>query len=260
MYVLFRIANSEYISTYFADQGFLPDNTADACVINKINLTSGSIFLCAFYCGRNFLCNAFDICNVDGQHVCHLRYGKMTNFSNASSSCRHYEIESDLDCPDGFFLRSAGICKNNNLALHSSVTMSSVYNNPAYAFQGHGDGSLVVDGKVKSNDTECSLTNADLQPWFIIDLLDHFYVRRVIFVNRKTSEWRLHDLNVTVGTNNVTFPCFCGFFSGPGTSHQKVDMVCAETCRGRYVRLQITSPAAEHLQLCEVDVYSDCNI
>lgn len=70
-------------------------------------------------------------------------------------------------------------------------------------------------------------------------------------------EFRLHDLNVTVGTDGSNFGCFCGFFKGPGTSHQVVNMTCQETCRGRYVRLQIVS-GREFLQLCEVEVYSIC--
>lgn len=70
-------------------------------------------------------------------------------------------------------------------------------------------------------------------------------------------ELRLHDLNVTVGTDGTNFGCFCGFFKGPGTSHQVVNMTCQETCRGRYVRLQIVS-GREFLQLCEVEVYSIC--
>ncbi|XP_062613129.1 uncharacterized protein LOC134274907 isoform X1 [Saccostrea cucullata] len=251
--------NSEYITTYFSYQGFISE-ADDVCVFNKLNPLSGSEFVCALYCGRDFLCNAFDECYINGQLACHLRYGKVTNFSTASPSCTHYEIQSEVDCPGGFFLRSAGVCKNNNLALHSPVTMSSVYYHPAYAHQGHGNGSLAVDGSVKSDDEECALTNLDLQPWFIIDLLDQFYVTRVVFVNRKTSEWRLHDLNVTVGKDNITFPCFCGFFQGPGTSHQEINMTCAGNCRGRYVRLQITSPSPEHLQLCEVEVYSKCYV
>ncbi|XP_061169343.1 uncharacterized protein LOC133178633 [Saccostrea echinata] len=166
----------------------------------------------------------------------------------------------ELTCPGGFFLRSRGVCKNNNLALKSPVIMSSVFDDPDYADFRHGDGSLAVNGEVRTDDKECAHTNTESQPWLTVDLLDQFYVRRVVFVNRKHGEWRLHDLNVTVGTTNMAFPCFCGFFTGPGTSHQRVDMACKENCRGRYVRLQIISPVPEILQLCEVEVYSDCNI
>ena len=71
---------------------------------------------------------------------------------------------------------------------------------------------------------------------------------------------RLHDLNVTVGEDGSKFDCFCGFFQGPGTPYQRVNMVCQTHCRGRFVRLQIVSPEPEFLQLCEVEVYSNCNI
>ncbi|XP_061169340.1 uncharacterized protein LOC133178630 [Saccostrea echinata] len=260
MYVfLFRNTNPEVIITHFSYRGSVPE-TAQACVINNFTLSNGSGHLCAPYCHNDFLCNAFDICFTKGQHVCRLRYGKMEVFPHSTSDCAYFEVVPELSCPEGFFLRSRGVCKNNNLALKSPVIMSSVFDDPDYADFRHGDGSFAVNGEVRSDDKECAHTNEESQPWLTVDLLDQFYVRRVVFVNRKIWEGRLHDLNVTVGTTNMAFICFCGFFIGPGTSHQRVDMACEENCRGRYVRLQITTPVPEFLQLCEIEVYSDCNI
>ncbi|XP_061166751.1 fucolectin-5-like [Saccostrea echinata] len=187
-------------------------------------------------------------------------FGRPNQLRPATDEVDLHNINWDTIFVSPYLIHWISYIVSDNLALNSPVFMSSVFDDPVYAYQRLGNGSLAVNGEVKSDNTECSCTHRDLRPWLTADLLDYFFVRRVVFVNRKTSEDRLHDLNVTVGTNNVTFPCFCGFFSGPGTSHQKVDMVCAENCRGRYVRLQITSPVPEYLQLCEVEVYSDCNI
>ncbi|XP_062613131.1 uncharacterized protein LOC134274907 isoform X3 [Saccostrea cucullata] len=260
MYIsLLRRMDAKVITAGYFFQGYLPEKS-EACVIDTFPLTNRSRPLCATLCTRNLLCNSFDLCSGDGQPTCRLRYGQTRTLPNSTLSCIHFEIVSDFVCPGGFFWRSKGVCMNNNLALHKPVFMSSVYDDPLYAYQRLGNGSLAVNGEVRPDDTECSCTHLETKPWLTIDILDFFFVRRVVFVNRKTSEWRLHDLNVTVGTDNITFPCFCGFFQGPGTSHQEINMTCAETCRGRYVRLQITSPSPEHLQLCEVEVFSDCNV
>ncbi|XP_062606140.1 uncharacterized protein LOC134267945 [Saccostrea cucullata] len=251
---LFRYTNPEVITTHFSYRGSTPE-TAQACVIKNFTLPGGSGHLCAPYCHNDFLCNAYDICFLEGQHVCRLRYEKMAWFPYSTPGCAYFELVQELACPGGFFLRSKGVCKNNNLALYSPVMMSSVF-----PYGSHGNGSLAVNGEVRPDDNECTHTNSESQPWLTVDLLDMFYVRRVVFVNRQSSEWRLHDLNVTVGTTNMTFPCFCGFFYGPGTSHQRVELTCEENCTGRFVRLQITSSDPEILQLCEVEIYSDCDI
>ena len=89
----------------------------------------------------------------------------------------------------------------------------------------------------------------------------HFKPQRnnlIICYSVSFTEWRLHDVNVTVGGDGSSFDCICGFFKGPGSSHQRVEVVCQEQCRGRYVRLQIVS-GSEFLQICEVEVYSNCN-
>ncbi|XP_052688551.1 uncharacterized protein LOC128167072 [Crassostrea angulata] len=242
-------------SSNFIKQGHVSD-TKDLCVFSVHTLEIKSLGECALYCGMNLLCNAFDFCHFEGSLICRLRYGH-AKLSNTTTQCELYEITTNKYCPNGFFLRAHGICKDDNLALHSPTTMSSVYADPVYAYQRLGNGSLAVNGEVRPDDTECAVTNEDLYPFLTIDLLDRFHVGRVVFTNRKTSEFRLHDLNVTVGTDGSNFGCFCGFFKGPGTSHQVVNMTCQETCRGRYVRLQIVS-GREFLQLCEVEVYSIC--
>lgn len=65
--------------------------------------------------------------------------------------------------------------------------MSSVYDDPVYAYQRLGNGSLAVNGEVRPDDTECAVTNEDLYPFLTIDLLNRFHVGRVVFTNRKTS-------------------------------------------------------------------------
>lgn len=241
--------------SYFFKQGHVSETT-DLCVFDVHTLNIKSLGECALYCGMNLLCNAFDFCFLDGVYTCRFRYGK-ANLLNITTRCESYEITDNKNCPDGFFLRSRGICKNNNLALYSPTTMSSVFDDPVYAYERLGNGSLAVNGEVRTDDEECAVTNNDLFPFLTIDLLDIFHVGRVVFTNRLKAANRLHDLEVRVGRDGSNFDCLCGFFKGPGTPHQRVDMTCQDTCRGRYVRLQIIS-GHEFLQLSEVEVYSIC--
>lgn len=72
----------------------------------------------------------------------------------------------------------------DNLALYSPTTMSSVFDDPVYAYERLGNGSLAVNGEVRTDDEECAVTNNDLFPFLTIDLLDIFHVGRVVFTNR----------------------------------------------------------------------------
>lgn len=62
--------------------------------------------------------------------------------------------------------------------------MSSVFDDLNYAYQRLGNGSLAVNGEVRTDDEECAVTNNDLFPFLTIDLLDIFHVGRVVFTNR----------------------------------------------------------------------------
>lgn len=62
--------------------------------------------------------------------------------------------------------------------------MSSVFDDPVYAYERLGNGSLAVNGEVRTDDEECAVTNNDLFPFLTIDLLDIFHVGRVVFTNR----------------------------------------------------------------------------
>lgn len=77
-------------SSYFIKQGHVSDTT-DPCVFAVHTLEIKSLGECAFYCGMNLLCNAFDFCSFEGVFFCRLRYGS-AKLSNTSTQCELYEI------------------------------------------------------------------------------------------------------------------------------------------------------------------------
>lgn len=82
--------------------------------------------------------------------------------------------------------------------------MSSVYDDPVYAYQRLGNGSLAVNGEVRPDDTECAVTNKDLYPFLTIDLLNRFHVGRVVFTNRKTTGMVLQYMSNYVKSLHVS--------------------------------------------------------
>ena len=79
------------------------------------------------------------------------------------------------------------LCFVGNLALHSPTSISSVHISEGGIRLRHGNGSLAVNGEVRFDDTECSITTEENLPFLTIDLLNEFFVGTVIFTNRGSS-------------------------------------------------------------------------
>ncbi|XP_052695228.1 fucolectin-like [Crassostrea angulata] len=205
----------------------------------------------------NVLCNAFDLCFLDGLYTCRFRSGH-TNLSNTTTQCEHFEIRANKDCPNGFFSRSRGICKNmtvlSNLAIDKPATQSTTYRdyNATNAVDGNRGTNVGVD--------KCAYTDhGDSNPWWRVDLQAVYNITSVRILNRGidqyggryVSHW-LHDVTVTVGLTESDVNTPCGYFDGPGTASQLVVIDCLTSPQGRFVKISKTT---DFLTLCEVDVF-----
>ncbi|XP_052694982.1 fucolectin-like [Crassostrea angulata] len=198
----------------------------------------------------NVLCNAFDLCFLDGLYTCRFRSGH-TNLSNTTTQCEHFEIRANKDCPNGFFSRSRGICKNmtvlSNIALGKPATQSTTYYNASYAVDGNRGTDSFVD--------KCTVTRkGDSNPWWRVDLQAVYNITSVRIISRGGKYWsnRLRGVTVTVGLTESDVNIPCGFFTGPGTASQLVVIDCPTLPQGRFVKISKTT---ETLILCEVDVF-----
>ncbi|KTG46949.1 hypothetical protein cypCar_00034073 [Cyprinus carpio] len=106
----------------------------------------------------------------------------------------------------------------------------------------------------------CSMTNADKDPWWRVDLLGVYRVTRVSITNRgDCCEKRIDGIQIRIGSslenngNNNQLAATVGSIPFGNTKTFEFEPV-----KGRYVNL-IVPGRNEYLTLCEVEVYSDLN-
>lgn len=141
----------------------------------------------------------------------------------------------------------------SNLALKKPATQSSTYISRGVTFSA----KFAVDGHNGTDlfEDKCSHTlDGDTNPWWLVDLNEVYSIKSVRIFNRGNTEVadRLRDVNVTVGLTESDVNTPCGFFAGPGTQSQVVNIDCSSSPKGRFVKI---STPIEDLTLCEVEVF-----
>lgn len=77
------------LTLHVMKQGYVSESM-DQGVFAVYFLEIKSLVECALHCGMNLLCNAVDICFLDGLYTCRFRYGH-ANLSNTITQCEVYE-------------------------------------------------------------------------------------------------------------------------------------------------------------------------
>uniref|UniRef100_A0A671QTR1 Fucolectin tachylectin-4 pentraxin-1 domain-containing protein n=1 Tax=Sinocyclocheilus anshuiensis TaxID=1608454 RepID=A0A671QTR1_9TELE len=139
-----------------------------------------------------------------------------------------------------------------NLALGGKAVQSSRYSALTAAHN-------AIDGNRESNYARgsCSITNADRDPWWRVDLGDVYRITRVSVTNRgDCCEKRIEGIQIRIGNslhnngNNNDLAAAVGPIPLGGTKS-----FAFKPIKGRYVNL-IVPGRKEYLTLCEVEVYS----
>ncbi|XP_076136639.1 uncharacterized protein LOC143119200 isoform X1 [Alosa pseudoharengus] len=136
-----------------------------------------------------------------------------------------------------------------NVALRGKATQADIFGNGfAYnAIDGNRD-SIYVHGS-------CSSTEAHLNPWWRVDLLQNHKVFSVIITNRVAVPSRLNGAEIRIGNslkqNGINNPRCAVITSIPAGFSKTFECHGME---GRYVTVVIPG-RVEYLTLCEVEVY-----
>ncbi|XP_047672324.1 fucolectin-like [Tachysurus fulvidraco] len=137
-----------------------------------------------------------------------------------------------------------------DMALKGIATQSSSYSGIYYA-------SLAIDGNRASNmnSYSCTTTNAQIGPWWRVDLLAVYDISNVIITNRADccaeringAEIHIGNSLINNGNNNPRCVVIPSIPAGASANY---------TCnmQGRYVNIIIPS-ITQFLTLCEVEVY-----
>ncbi|XP_048057804.1 uncharacterized protein LOC125275148 [Megalobrama amblycephala] len=145
------------------------------------------------------------------------------------------------------------ICVPKNLALGGTAVQSSTYDQLAAA-------QKAVDGNRNSirSGGSCSVTKADKDPWWRVDLLEVYKITRVSITNHGDGcPERINGTQIRIGNS----------LENNGNNNQLAETVesipLGETktfkfkpIKGRYVNIFIPG-RNEYLTLCEVEVYED---
>ncbi|XP_067323100.1 fucolectin-like [Anolis sagrei] len=142
-----------------------------------------------------------------------------------------------------------------NVAKGCSAYQSSTYQHPKNLIA-----EKAVDGDCSGNlprDGSCSHTNADLDPWWYVDLGENYTVSAVLVKNRQDCcPERLDKAQVRVGYSvaaNSKFNPLCGTVKD--SSAGSTSTIQCNHLIGRIVSINIPNEK-EYLTLCEVEVYA----
>ncbi|XP_064605750.1 fucolectin-like [Liolophura sinensis] len=154
-----------------------------------------------------------------------------------------------------------GFCKPGggqlNLALHKQSSQTSTWSS------GRAQASSAVDG-IRTGEyyscDSCTHTHAENNPWWMVDLGQHFLINEVVISNRNgINSRRLRNFKIEIsehGSLNGTMvnPILCAERSDPQPGGSTVSYPCTSgAVQGRY--LQIRLMYYEILTLCEVQVF-----
>ncbi|XP_073715443.1 fucolectin-4-like [Misgurnus anguillicaudatus] len=134
---------------------------------------------------------------------------------------------------------------SENLALRGQAVQSSLYSN------------WVAARAIDTSPSTCSCTEVyTSNPWWRLDLLDSYYISRVIITNRRDCcPERLDGAEIHIGNsleNNGNNNSRCAVLYGVAAG-QSVSVSC-DNMKGRYVNVIIPG-RNKILTICEVEVY-----
>ncbi|XP_078619233.1 pentraxin fusion protein-like [Branchiostoma floridae x Branchiostoma japonicum] len=177
-----------------------------------------------------------------------------------TDSCRQHGNVMDWATTDinvfGLATSSEYRC-GHNLALNRMTTQSS-----KYIFNGDDLGpEKAVDGlrgtAIYGGANECTQTDAEYQPWWMVDLAGTYTVSHVSVLNRgDCCADRLRNFMVRVGPDEDFLQnAQCGdTYTDTPANGQTIMVHCNPHIEGRYVSIQLVG-RVEYLSLCEVEVY-----
>ncbi|VDH92274.1 Hypothetical predicted protein [Mytilus galloprovincialis] len=106
----------------------------------------------------------------------------------------------------------------------------------------------VVDGLANTHHH----TKQDQTPYWWVDLGNIYNIMRIEVINRHTSGYRLHDLDIAVGARLDIMSIFA-HYKGPAKNYEHLFFQCNRYTAGRYVNLTITK-GPEFFHVAEVNV------
>lgn len=142
-----------------------------------------------------------------------------------------------------------------NVALRGKATQSSHYSGERAAFAAAGN---AIDGNRESNYDlgSCSHTDEQANPWWRVDLLDHYIITSVIVTNRNIGPERIDGANIHIGNslqdNGLANQVVGVIHHIPAGGSLKISFT--QFVEGRYVIVAL-SGSSRILTLCEVEVY-----
>ncbi|XP_071141770.1 uncharacterized protein [Mytilus edulis] len=133
-----------------------------------------------------------------------------------------------------------------NMALGKMCGQSSTYNNE------HAE--YAVDGLTNT----APHTQQDQSPYWWVDLGNIYNIIRIEVINRWSSGYRLHDLDITFGTKLDDMSMF-SHYTGPAVDNEHLVFHRSRYTEGRYVKLTITQgPGILHVSEVFVIAYPVC--
>uniref|UniRef100_A0A8C1XFD6 Fucolectin tachylectin-4 pentraxin-1 domain-containing protein n=1 Tax=Cyprinus carpio TaxID=7962 RepID=A0A8C1XFD6_CYPCA len=142
-----------------------------------------------------------------------------------------------------------------NLAFKGTAVQSSTYKSCGAA--NAIDGIRYAPGEA----TSCSHTTNQLNPWWRLDLLDYYYIYKVIITNRADCcPERMTGVEIRIGNsleNNGNNNPRCAVITSLVPAGSTVSISCGGM-EGRYVNMYIPN-IQKCLTLCEVEVYGTGN-
>ncbi|XP_045181117.2 protein hook homolog [Mercenaria mercenaria] len=143
---------------------------------------------------------------------------------------------------------------NKNIALGKSASESSFYANKY-----NNGANAATDGVTSGNwiDGSCTHTDAEMNPWWQVDLQRPYFINRVVIKNRADCcGENLHNLVISVRKEQGSTEEICGHFEGPSTNGATETIQCYNTVFGRYLKIQMNANSLNYLTLCEVEIFA----
>jgi len=165
------------------------------------------------------------------------------------------------------FLSAIAVCKSDLVAINVATTQKTWQSSTYLAWGAY----YLVAGLAVDRDTSqdpntnaqfhCSITNADQNAWWVVDLGEIQTINSVRLTPRYVTLARI--ANFIVGVSNLSpdqrgpylgsYPV-CAQYNGTPTAAEPITLTCSGAPTGRYLIVQL--PTANFLEICELEVFS----
>lgn len=146
-----------------------------------------------------------------------------------------------------------GVESKRNAVLLLSSTASSVYSNEPSLW---GPGYATDGLHSLKRGTEIFASQWETSPWIMVTLDRLLLLSFVRVYNREDGDGdRFHDVAFEVSTHGTSFEQR-GFFKGPGSNGQVVEILFDYPTVGQYVKIRITQGTRNLINISEIEVYA----